>query len=87
MDVLQICCSVEVQSELEEHPVMASLRQAVFVEFGKGGSSAAGPIARQMLEAYFGLNKPAVAQSAQPAKRSVAEEQELLTEGPSHATL
>ena len=64
-----------------------SIALAVFVEFGKGGSSAAGPIARQMLEAYFGLNKPAVAQSAQPAKRSVAEEQELLTEGPSHATL
>ena len=64
-----------------------SIALAIFVEFGKGGSSAAGPIARQMLEAYFGLNKPAVAQSAQPAKRSVAEEQELLTEGPSHATL
>ena len=64
-----------------------SIALAVFVEFGKGGSSAAGPIARQMLEAYFGLNKPAVGQSAQPAKRSVAEEQELLTEGPSHATL
>lgn len=64
-----------------------SIALAVFVEFGKGGSSAAGPIARQMLEAYFGLNKPALAQSAQPAKRSVAEEQELLTEGPSHATL
>lgn len=64
-----------------------SIALAVFVEFGKGGSSAAGPIARQMLEAYFGLNKPAVSQSAQPAKRSVAEEQELLTEGPSHATL
>lgn len=64
-----------------------SIALAVFVEFGKGGSSAAGPIARQMLEAYFGLNKPAVAQSAQPAKRSVAEEQELLTEEPSHATL
>lgn len=64
-----------------------SIALAVFVEFGKGGSSAAGPIARRMLEAYFGLNKPAVAQSAQPAKRSVAEEQELLTEGPSHATL
>lgn len=64
-----------------------SIALAVFVEFGKGGSSAAGPIARQMLEAYFGLNKPAVAQSAQPARRSVAEEQELLTEEPSHATL
>lgn len=64
-----------------------SIALAVFVEFGKGGSSAAGPIARQMLEAYFGLNKPAGAQSAQPARRSVAEEQELLTEGPSHATL
>lgn len=32
-----------------------SIAVAVFVEFGEGGSSAAGPIARAMLEAYFGL--------------------------------
>ncbi|MBP5617351.1 MAG: penicillin-binding protein 2 [Elusimicrobiaceae bacterium] len=32
-----------------------SIALAVFVEFGEGGSSAAGPIAREMLEAYFGL--------------------------------
>ena len=30
---------------------------AVLVAHGEGGSSAAGPIARAMLEAYFGLNK------------------------------
>ncbi len=30
-----------------------SIAVAVFVEFGEGGSSAAGPIARMMLEAYF----------------------------------
>ncbi len=30
-----------------------SIALAVFVEFGEGGSSAAGPIAREMLEAYF----------------------------------
>lgn len=30
-----------------------SLAVAVFVEFGKGGSSAAGPIARHMIEAYY----------------------------------
>ena len=29
------------------------LAVAVFVEFGKSGSSVAGPIARQMIEAYF----------------------------------
>jgi len=31
---------------------------AVLVAHGEGGSSAAGPIARAMLEAYFGTNKP-----------------------------
>ena len=36
-----------------------SIALAVFVEFGEGGSSAAGPIARAMLEAYFGLNSNA----------------------------
>ena len=35
-----------------------SIALAVFVEFGEGGSSAAGPIARTMLETYFGLNTP-----------------------------
>ena len=34
-----------------------SIALAVFVEFGEGGSSAAGPIARDMLEAYFGINQ------------------------------
>lgn len=34
-----------------------SIALAVFVEFGEGGSSAAGPIARTMLETYFGLNQ------------------------------
>ena len=38
-----------------EEPVIAV---AVLVAHGEGGSSAAGPIARSMLEAYFGLNKP-----------------------------
>ncbi|MBR2081709.1 MAG: penicillin-binding protein 2 [Elusimicrobiaceae bacterium] len=33
-----------------------SIALAVFVEFGEGGSSAAGPIARAMLEAYFGVS-------------------------------
>ncbi len=36
-----------------------SIALAVFVEFGEGGSSAAGPVARAMLEAYFGTNQPA----------------------------
>ncbi len=35
-----------------------SIALAVFVEFGEGGSSAAGPIARTMLETYFNTNKP-----------------------------
>ena len=35
-----------------------SIALAVFVEFGEGGSSAAGPIAREMLEAYFDIRKP-----------------------------
>lgn len=30
-----------------------SIALAVFIEFGEGGSSAAGPVARKMLEAYF----------------------------------
>ena len=43
---------------------------AVFVEFGKSGSSVAGPVARQMLEAYFKMN--------QPAKKSIQEKTEEL---------
>lgn len=34
-----------------------SIALAVFVEFGEGGSSAAGPIARAMLETYFNTNQ------------------------------
>lgn len=34
-----------------------SIALAVFVEFGEGGSSAAGPIARAMLETYFKINQ------------------------------
>ena len=37
-----------------------SIALAVFIEFGEGGSSAAGPVAREMLEAYFGLGKYAL---------------------------
>lgn len=40
-----------------------SIALAVFVEFGEGGSSAAGPIARTMLETYFGLNTPVPAEA------------------------
>lgn len=39
---------------------------AVFVEFGEGGSSAAGPIAREMLEAYFGIEHPETARVSVP---------------------
>lgn len=46
---------------------------AVFVEFGESGSAAAGPIARQMLEAYF--NNPAHA----AAPKTAADYDELLT--------
>ena len=38
-----------------------SLALAVFVEFGEGGGSAAGPIAREMIEAYFKKGKYAQA--------------------------
>ena len=38
---------------------------AVFVEFGKSGSSVAGPVARRMLEAYFGTGQ---ANAESPAK-------------------
>ncbi len=40
-----------------------SIALAVFVEFGEGGSSAAGPVAREMLEAYFQVGKYAPAES------------------------
>ncbi|MBE6420797.1 MAG: penicillin-binding protein 2 [Elusimicrobium sp.] len=53
-----------------------SIALAVFVEFGEGGSSAAGPIARKMLEAYFGMNKP---KPAAPA-RTAEDYRELLPE-------
>ncbi|MDR0953322.1 MAG: penicillin-binding protein 2 [Elusimicrobiota bacterium] len=33
------------------------LALAVFVEFGKGGAGAAAPIAREIIKAYYGLNK------------------------------
>lgn len=41
-----------------------SIALAVFVEFGEGGSSAAGPVARAMLEAYFDTSQQA--QSSAP---------------------
>lgn len=53
-----------------------SIAVAVFVEFGEGGSSAAGPIARSMLEAYFGLGAYA------PKPRPVEDYNELLEENP-----
>jgi cell division protein FtsI/penicillin-binding protein 2 len=31
------------------------LALAVFVEFGKGGASAAAPIAREIIKAYYGV--------------------------------
>ncbi len=45
---------------------------AVFVEFGKSGSSVAGPVARKMLEAYF--------QRSKSAEVSVKEPEEILGE-------
>ena len=58
-----------------------SIALAVFVEFGEGGSSAAGPIARQMLEAYFKQEeKPAL--TVEPAEDY---EELLLTEGEENA--
>lgn len=53
-----------------------SIAVAVFVEFGEGGSSAAGPIARKMLEAYFGLG----AYASKPKERTEEEYKELLPE-------
>ncbi len=42
------------------------LAVAVFVEFGKGGSSAAGPIAREMIKAYFGIKDPVIRRVIKP---------------------
>lgn len=53
-----------------------SIALAVFVEFGKGGGSAAGPIARQMLEAYFARGKYA----PKTQERTDEEYSELLME-------
>lgn len=58
-----------------------SIALAVFVEFGEGGSSAAGPIARQMLEAYF-KQKPETIIKAAPETKY---EELLLTEGEENA--
>lgn len=55
-----------------------SVAAAVFVEFGEGGGSAAGPIARSMLEAYFGLGGYA------PKPRAAEDYKELLPEEHSH---
>ena len=41
-----------------------SLAVAVFVEYGKGGAGAAGPIAREMIKAYFGIEDRPVRQSS-----------------------
>lgn len=54
---------------------------AVFVEFGEGGSSAAGPIARSMLEAYFGLGAYA------PKTRPSTEYEEFFSEGVVHGAV
>lgn len=51
-----------------------SIAVAVFVEYGKSGSSVAGPIARKMLEAYFNINQ----NSAGAAVTSAAGTEEIL---------
>lgn len=51
-----------------------SIALAVFVEYGEHGSSVAGPIARQMLEAYFKLGKYAPT----PAPKEESGYEELL---------
>ncbi len=49
-----------------------SLAVAVFVEFGKGGAGAAGPIAREMIKAYFGIeDKPAVKPAPSKTDRAI----------------
>lgn len=47
-----------------------SIALAVFVEFGEGGGSAAGPIARKMLEAYFKTGAYAPENQVKPANVS-----------------
>lgn len=54
-----------------------SLALAVFVEYGEGGSSAAGPIAREMIKAYFDV-KDAPARRAPAAQTAAAPEEEIL---------
>ena len=44
---------------------------AVFVEYGKSGSSVAGPVARKMLEAYFDIEKTT-------PQQAVVEKEEVL---------
>lgn len=69
-----------------ENPTIAL---AVFVEFGEGGSSAAGPIARSMLQAFFGLDKkPRPEQNKSSLQKRTDEEyEELLREGEQNAGL
>lgn len=57
-----------------------SIALAVFVEFGEGGSSAAGPIARDMIEAYFRKGKYAPPVAVRPAEDYL----ELLPTGEHH---
>lgn len=57
-----------------------SIALAVFVEFGEGGGSAAGPIAREMLEAYFRQGKYGPAAPS----RSDDDYLELLPTGETH---
>ena len=47
---------------------------AVFVEYGEGGSSAAGPIARDMLNAYFSIKEPVL--KHQPSKEAFSSQTE-----------
>ena len=66
-----------------------SIALAVFVEFGEGGSSAAGPIARAMLEAYFGLDKPVISEtvSSPAVSRPDEDYDELLDMGAENGSL
>ena len=59
------------------------LAVAVFVEFGESGSSMAGPIAREMIKAYFGVKDPTPARSV-VLPQSVAD---LPQQGETHAVL
>ena len=60
-----------------------SIALAVFVEFGEGGSSAAGPVARKMLEAYF--NPPAL--PTQTLRPTADEYNELFVTGEENAAI